>query len=69
MQEDNVDRVLGRLQEFKEQTLKELTEIKKDVKALQKFKWRVAGGAAVLSFLLTGFIELMNIISKMKGLQ
>lgn len=67
MEQENVDRVLGRLQEFKDQTLRELAEIRKDVKALQKFKWRVAGGVAVLSFILTGFIEVVHMILKKGG--
>lgn len=65
---NDVERLLGRLEEFKEQTLRELQEIKDDIRALQKFKWRVVGGAAVLSFILTGLIELLQIYLKKEGL-
>ncbi len=52
--------LLGELKAFRHQTEKDLSEIKKDIKSLQQFKWRVAGGAAVLSVLLAAVIELIK---------
>lgn len=60
---DGVDRILGELKEFKRATVSELNDIKKDLRALQEFKWRLAGGAAVLAFALTGVIELVRLIN------
>ena len=54
------DRAFGRLEGKVDAIHADLADIKKDVKALQNFKWRVAGGAAVLSFILTSAIELIR---------
>jgi hypothetical protein len=51
---DNVnesDRILGKVEEGIEWLKEEIKEIKTDVKALNQFKWKVAGGAVVLSVL------------------
>lgn len=57
---NDTERVIGKLEEFKEWVMRDLHEIKSDVKALNQFKWRVAGGAAVLSVLLTVVIEVFH---------
>lgn len=55
------ERIIGELAEFKRATLEELRDIKKDLRGLQRFKWRVAGGAATLSMLLTAIAEFLHI--------
>lgn len=57
---NDTERVIGKLEEFKEWAKAELTEIKSDVKALNQFKWRVAGGAAMLSIVLTALVEIFH---------
>lgn len=52
--------LLGELKAFRDQTQKDLAEIKSDVKELKQFKWRVAGGAAVLSVILAAVIEIIK---------
>lgn len=50
---DPVERMIGRLDEFKYTTMKRLDRIETKVDRLNEFKWRVAGGAALLSIVLT----------------
>jgi hypothetical protein len=38
----------------------DVSEIKKDVKSLLEFKWRIAGFAAFAAFMATTFIELLK---------
>jgi len=58
------DLILGELKEFKRATLSDLSQIKKEIRALNQFKWRVAGGAAVLSVLLVIAIEAVHLLSR-----
>jgi hypothetical protein len=46
---NDTERVIGELQEFKRATLKEMTELKNDVRELLAFRWKQAG---VYGFLL-----------------
>lgn len=55
------DRAIGTLEERSIQQGKDIAEIKSDVKTLLAFKWKVAGGAAVLSVFLTAVAELAHI--------
>lgn len=75
--EDDIQRALGRvegkieslgqdLSQFKLNIKEDLTEIKVDVKLLNQFKWRVAGGAAILSCIITGIVELIHMYQGMK---
>lgn len=57
---NDTERVIGKLEEFRDWAKDELAEIKADVKALQRFKWRVAGGAGVLAVLLTILVEVFH---------
>ena len=57
---NDTERVIGKLEEFRDWAKAELTEIKSDVKALNQFKWRVAGGAGVLAVLLTILVEVFH---------
>lgn len=59
---NDTDRIIGELKEFKRVTITELYEIKRDVRSLQQFKWRVAGGATLLAFALTGVIEMIHLV-------
>lgn len=52
---------VGEIREFKRATLTELGEIKKDVKALNNFKWRVAGGSALLVLILTIAVQAIQV--------
>lgn len=57
---NDTDRVIGKLEEFRDWAKVELSEIKQEVKALQRFKWRVASGAAVLATVLTIVVEVFH---------
>jgi hypothetical protein len=48
---DDVERIIGKLEAFKEFSEKEFAEIKKDIQDLKKFKWQVYGGASLFSFI------------------
>ena len=61
------ERVLGELLEFKRTAIRDLDEIKRGMDSLQAFKWRVAGGAAVLSAIMTGLAEAVHIYMKIGG--
>ena len=52
---------IGELREFKRATLEELKEIKKDIRSLNGFKWRVAGGSALLVLILTIAAQLIEV--------
>lgn len=57
-------RVLGRIETLQEWMKEEIDELKKEVRILNQFKWRVAGGAAVFSVLLSvGMSFLIETIS------
>lgn len=55
---------IGEFREFKERTLEDLKDIKGDIKSLLIFKWKMVGGMAVLSVIVSGVttivIELLN---------
>jgi hypothetical protein len=53
----DVDRILGRLEEFKEQTTQRLEVIEKKIDTLHEFKWRLAGGLTVLSIMLSVILK------------
>ena len=68
---DAIERVLGRLEEFKDQSERRMTKLEtqmekrfdglhSDVKKLNEFKWRMAGGAAILSLFMTSAIEVAH---------
>lgn len=68
---DRDERVLGRLEEFQRQADRRFDKIERDnsqrfsniegkIDDLNEFKWRMAGGAFVLSIALTGAIELVK---------
>jgi TRAP-type mannitol/chloroaromatic compound transport system substrate-binding protein len=54
---------IGRLEEGIGWLKKEVGEIKADVKALNEFKWRVAGGAALLSIMISLGVEIARILA------
>lgn len=57
---DNIQRSIGKLENMMSVVVNDVKEIKEDVKSLNNFKWRMAGGAAVLSILLTIAVEAMK---------
>lgn len=60
--EGKVDGISKGLSEFKTEIKQDLAEVKIDVKLLNQFKWRVAGGAAILSLILTGVVEIFHFL-------
>ncbi len=56
---DGAERVIGRLEEFKKYAEKEFHEIKSDIKLLNQFKWRIAGGAGVLSVVISLMVTIV----------
>lgn len=62
MAHDDIERSLGRMEGKIEAISTDLTEVKADVKSLNQFRWRVAGGAAILSFVLTGIVEVIHLL-------
>lgn len=60
----DINLLLGELKQFKEESLKKFDRIEEKIDRLNEFKWRVAGGAAVLSFLLTALVEF---VSRIRG--
>lgn len=58
---DDLHRAVGKIEGAVEAMQSDLGEIKKDVKALNKFRWRVAGGAAVISVLISALVEFLHI--------
>jgi hypothetical protein len=51
------------LRDFMKTTRDDLKEIRKDVRALMKFRWMVMGGAAVASLLFTVVFEVAKAIA------
>jgi hypothetical protein len=49
----DADRILGRLEEFKEHTTRRLDTIDLKIDRLNEWKWRIAGGTAVISAIVT----------------
>jgi Holliday junction resolvase len=56
----DVERILGSLEEAKKTTEKRLDVIEKKIDKLHEFKWRIAGGSAVLVFVLTALAEVFR---------
>jgi hypothetical protein len=52
--------LLGELREFKRVMVEEMKEIKRDVKSLMHFRWKVIGIASLASFLATAIIEFLR---------
>jgi len=68
---DELHRTIGRIEQFMEHTRDDLLEIKavaketsRDIKDLQKYRWKIAGGAAVLSILLTFAVKILDFVTK-----
>lgn len=57
---DDLSRAVGRLEGSVESIGKDVRDIKKKVDGLQHFKWKVAGGATVLS-IIAGILAKMII--------
>lgn len=52
--------LLGELREFKRQTIKELQELKRDVRSLNRFHWKLIGASGAASFFATLLIEVIK---------
>ncbi len=57
----DVNEFIGEIREFKRNVEGDLKEIKKDVKTLNNFKWRVAGGSALLVLFLTIAVQVIEV--------
>jgi uncharacterized membrane protein len=55
---DQADRIIGRLEEFKVATEKRLDKIEHKIDRLHEYKWRIAGGLAVISALTVAALHL-----------
>lgn len=53
----DVERVLGKLEEFRESTKVRLDRIEHKVESIQNLRWKIMGGASVVSFFLTMLIN------------
>lgn len=56
----NTNLLLGELKQFRSQTVTELKELKRDVKSLMAFRWRLVGAAGAASFLATLVVEFLR---------
>lgn len=54
---DDADRVIGRLEEFKDWSQKEFAFIREELHQLNRFRWTVYGGSAVVSTAIVVLIE------------
>lgn len=61
---DDLSRAIGELQGTMRAVQSDVSEIKGDVKGLQQFKWRVAGGAAALAVILTAVVEAFSMFKQ-----
>lgn len=46
---NDTERVIGKLEEFREWAKDEFRELKIEVKSLNQLKWKITGGAAVIA--------------------
>jgi hypothetical protein len=54
---DSMERVIGRLEEHHKATNDRLAKIEEKIDLLQEFRWRVAGGAFALSFVVSSLFS------------
>jgi hypothetical protein len=54
---DAQSRVIGRLEGMLKAVQSDVSDIKKDVKSLNSFKWKIAGGSAVVAAIISALIE------------
>jgi hypothetical protein len=57
---NSTERIIGALQEFKSHTEKRFDRLESKVDSFQQFRWKVAGGLAVLSTLVVAVFELLR---------
>lgn len=55
----DVERVLGKLEEFKDHTMDRLDRIEYKIEHLQGFRWKLIGGMMVMSFLVSGLFQIV----------
>lgn len=75
----DIDRIIGELREFKRATLAELAELKKyvqampvaelealriELKSVQQWKWKIAGGVTALSLVITAGFNLLMFLKR-----
>lgn len=58
----DTDRILGRLEEHKEQANRRLDTIELKIDDLQAFKWRWAGGFAAILFVMNAAAWLVGVL-------
>ena len=62
MSNDNIDRIIGRLEEFHKHTAEKLEKIEKQLEQLNEFKWRIVGISTAVSFLVTIAVSAVKIL-------
>lgn len=55
---NDTDRILGELKEFKRNTLYELKELRKEMKSLSNFRWKITGSLSIVVVM----IELIHVV-------
>lgn len=58
--DNDTQRIIGALVEFKEQTHAEFLEIKKEIRQLNHFKLKVIGGATTASLIFAVFVKIIE---------
>jgi hypothetical protein len=56
---NSIERMLGRLEENQRSTNERLDAIEEKIDSLQSFKWKMIGGSAILSVLLSLVVEVL----------
>lgn len=57
---NDTERVLGRLEEFKEWMSKEMHILRAEVKELNRVRWQIIGGSTVISVLVSAIGVLLK---------
>lgn len=56
----DLERAVGRLEGKMDGLIADVSEMKTDMKGLNSWKWKIAGGAAVLSAIVAFFMSMRN---------
>lgn len=57
---DSTDRIIGELKEAKRTTMARLDKIEVKIDDLYKVRWQIAGGATVISVIITSIIQFLR---------
>lgn len=56
----DTDRIIGKLEEFKDWSKREFYLLRREVESLKQFKWQIYGGSAFVTCLLMALVELLK---------